>query len=66
MKFAIVFVEIQFYSTLFNFIQGILEFSPEKAGLDVTPANYRFRNCSQIKNYSANTPETISRWFLLS
>lgn len=32
---------------------GILEFSPEKAGLDVTPANYNF---PKVRNRMDNTP----------
>jgi len=40
---------------------GILEFSPEKAGLDVTPANLDFSDCRQQENSPKKSSNGVSR-----
>ena len=39
---------------------GILEFSPEKAGQDVTPANYQFSERDRERRHTAGTFSSIA------
>ena len=45
---------------------GILEFSPEKAGLDITPANFDFRDDHSRRNVPGAFSSIAGEYFIIN